>query len=335
MNEQFKTQKRKLVGIFVLGSAFATCGATAWSQPAKKIPRIGFLVASFPASVSTRLDAFRERLGELGYTEGKTVLIESRYAEGQLENLPTLAAELVNRKVDVILSSGPAVTRPAKEVTKTIPIVMAQDDDPVGNGFIASLARPGGNITGLSSLAPEISGKRLELLKQIIPQLARVAVLGSSATPGTAQGLKETELAAGALKIQTHYQDIKRLGDIEPAFRDASQWRAEAVLVLGGPVLNSDRTRIVNLVLKYHLPATYNVPEFVEAGGLMSYGVSFVESYRRAAVFVDKILRGAKPADLAVEQPRKFELIINLKAAKQIELSIPSHVLSRADRVIR
>jgi putative ABC transport system substrate-binding protein len=212
---------------------------------------------------------------------------------------------------------------------------MAQDDDPVGNGFVASLARPGGNITGLSTLAPEIAGKRLELLKEIIPQLSRVTVLGTSTIPGNAQTLKETETAAGALKIQVQYQDVKGLGEIEPAFRAASQWRAEAVLVLGGPILNSDRRRVVGLAVKNRLPATYNVPDFVDAGGLMTYGVSFVDLYRRAATYVDKILKGAKPADIPVEQPIKFELVINLKAAKQIGLTVPPNLLARADKVIR
>jgi putative ABC transport system substrate-binding protein len=305
------------------------------AQHPTKIPRIGYLVAAPPPAVSARIEAFRQRLREIGYVEGKTIVIESRYAEGKLERLPALAAELVNLKVDVILSSGPAVTRPAKEATRTIPIVMAQDDDPVGNGFVASLARPGGNVTGLSSLAPELSGKRLELLKETIPQLTRLAILGTSATPGTAQGLRETELAAGAFRIQVQYHDVKGLGDIEPAFRAASQWHAEAILVLGGPVLNSDRTRVVDLAVKNRLPATYNVPDFVEAGGLMTYGVSFVDLYRRAAIYVDKILKGTKPADLPVEQPTKFEFILNLKAAKQIGLTIPPNVLARADKVIR
>jgi putative ABC transport system substrate-binding protein len=285
--------------------------------------------------VSTRTDAFRERLRELGYVEGRNIIIEYRYAEGKLERLPALVDELVRLKVDVILSGGPAVTRPAKEATKTIPIVMAQDDDPVGSGFIASLARPGGNITGLSSLAPEISGKRLELLKEIIPQLSRIAVLGTSTTPGNAQGLRETELAAKAFRTKVQYQDVRGLGDIEPAFRAAIQGRAEAVLVLGGPVLNSDRTKVVDLAVKNRLPATYNVPDFVEAGGLMSYGVNFVDLYRRAAVHVDKILKGQKPADIPVEQPMKFEFIVNLKAAKAIGLTIPPNVLVRADKVIR
>jgi putative tryptophan/tyrosine transport system substrate-binding protein len=325
---------RKELLAWGLGALLLAFYVSVEAQQTGKVHRVGYLAAAPPPAVSARIDAFRDRLRALGYVEGKNIVIESRYAEGKLERLPALAAELVSLRVDVILSSGPAVTRPAKEATKTIPIVMAQDDDPVGNGFVASLARPGGNITGLSSLAPELSGKRLELLKEIIPQLTRLAILGTSATPGTAQGLRETELA-DAFRIQVQYQDVKGLGDIEPAFRAASQWRAEAVLVLGGPVLNSDRTRVVDLAVKNRLPATYNVPDFVEAGGLMTYGVSFVDLYRRAATYVDQILKGTKPADLPVEQPTKFEFIINLKAAKRIGLTIPPNVLARADRVIK
>jgi len=320
--------------VWLLATVLLTTAPLAEAQQPKKVPLVGFFVVPPPSAVSARIDAFRQRLHELGYIQGKNIMIESRSAEGKLERLSALAAELVHLKVDVIVSGGPATTRPAKEATKTIPIVMAQDDDPVGNGFVASLARPGGNITGLSSLAPEIAGKRLELLKEIIPKLSRVAVLGTSTSPGNAQALKETEIAAGALKVQVHYQDVKTLGDIEPAFRAASQWRAEAVLVLG-PILNSNRAQVVDLAVKNRFPVPYNVPDFVDAGGLMTYGVSFVDLYRRAAVYVDKILKGAKPADLPVEQPIKFELIINLKAAKQIGLTIPPNVLVRADRVIR
>ncbi len=305
------------------------------AQQLVKPARIGYLTVPPPAATATRIGAFRQGLRELGYVEGKTFTIESRYGEGKLERLPTLAAELVRLNVDVILSGGPSTTRPAKEATSTIPIVMAQDDDPVGNGFVASLAHPGGNITGLSSLAWEISGKRLELLKEIIPKLSRVAVLGTSTQPGNAQALREAQLAADAYKIQIRYQDVLGLADIEPAFRAARQWRAEAVLVLGGPVLNSDRRRVVDLARKNRLPATYNVPDFVEVGGLMNYGVSFVDLYRRAATYVDKIVKGAKPVDLPVEQPTKFEFIVNLKAAKQIGLVIPPNVLARADRVLR
>jgi putative ABC transport system substrate-binding protein len=212
---------------------------------------------------------------------------------------------------------------------------MTQDIDPVGNGFVASLARPGGNITGLSTLAPEINGKQLELLKEIVPKFARVAVLGTTTNPGTAQAIRETELAAGSLTVQLQYIDVLDPKDIETAFRAASKGRAEAVLVLISSVLNSQRTQVINLAAKNRFPAMYPFPEFVEAGGLMSYGVSFTDSYRRAATYVDKILKGAKPADLPVEQPTKFELVINLKAAKQIGLTIPPNVLARADRVIR
>ena len=212
---------------------------------------------------------------------------------------------------------------------------MAQDNDPVGTGFVASLARPGGNITGLSTLAPEISGKQLELLKEIVPKLSRVAVLGTSTKPGNAQALKEMELAAGAFGVQLQYLDVLDPKDIETAFRAASKGRADAVLVLASPVLNSHRTQIADLAVKSRLPAMYARREFVEAGGLMSYGANFTDLYRRAATYVDKILKGAKPADLPVEQPTKFEFIINLKAAKQIGLTIPPNVLARADKVIR
>jgi putative ABC transport system substrate-binding protein len=285
--------------------------------------------------MSARTEAFRQGLRELGYVEGKNIVIEYRYAEEKLDRLPALAAELVRLKVDVIVSGGPGATRPAKEATNTIPVVMTFDNDPVANGFVASLARPGGNITGLSTLAPEISGKQLELLKEIVPKLSRVAVLGSSTNPGNAHTLKETELAAGALAVKLQYLDVQKPRDIETAFRAAGKGRAEAVVVLGNPVLASQRTQFANLAVKTRLPAIYWRSDIVESGGLMSYGVSFSDLDRRAATYVDKILKGAKPADLPVEQPTKFELVINLKAAKQIGLTIPPNVLARADRVIR
>ena len=212
---------------------------------------------------------------------------------------------------------------------------MGQDTDPVGNGFVASLARPGGNITGLATLAPEIGGKRLELLKEIVPKLSRVAVLGTSTSPGSAQTLKEVERAAGALGVKLQYLDVLDSKDIETAFRAAGKGRADAVLILGGSILLSHRTQIADLAVKNRLPAIYAQPEYVEAGGLMTYGVSITDLFRRAATYVDKILKGRKPADLPVEQPMKFELIINLKAAKQIGLTIPPNVLARADRVIK
>ena len=267
--------------------------------------------------------------------EGKNIVIEWRSAEGKLDRLPALAAELVRLKVDIIVTSGPTSTRAAKEATTTIPIVMTQDTDPVGNGFVASLARPGGNITGLSTLSPELSGKRLELLKEIIPKLSRVAVLGTSTNPSNAQMLKEIELAAGAFGVKLQYLDVLGPKDIETAFRAASKGRADAVLMLGGPA-SSFLTEHSNCRPRGKEPAPGDIrpAEYVEAGGLMSYGVN-ADLYRRAATYVDKILKGAKPADLPVEQPMKFELIINLKAAKQIGLTIPPNVLARADRVIK
>jgi putative tryptophan/tyrosine transport system substrate-binding protein len=308
---------------------------SAEAQQPGKVPRIGFLIASSPSAIASRMDSFREGLRELGYVEGKNIVIEPRYANGKSDHLPALAAELVGLKVDVIVSSGPTATRPAKGATSTIPIVMTFDDDPVGSGFVASLARPGGNITGLSTLSPELSGKQLELLKEIVPKLSRVTVIGTSARQGTAQALKEMELAAGALKVKLQFLDVQNPKDIELAFRAASKGRADALLVLQSPVFNSHRAEIAELAIKHRLPATYPRREFVEDGGLMSYGVNFLDLDRRAAAYVDKILKGTKPADLPVEQPKKFDFIINLKAAKQIGLTIPPNVLARADKVIK
>ncbi len=305
------------------------------AQQPTKIPRIGYLAVGSLSTNPARREAFRQGLHELGYVEGKNIVIEWRHAEGKLDRLPALAAELVRLKVDVIVTTGPTTTRPAKEATSTIPIVMAQDTDPVGNGFVASLARPGGNITGLSSLAPELSGKRLELLKEIVRKLSRVAVLWASTTPGSAQALREMERAAGALKVKLQFLDILGPKDIETAFRAASKGRADAVLVMSSGVAAAHRTQIAELTIKSRLPAIYFRSEFVEDGGLMSYGASFTDMDRRAAIYVDKILKGDKPADLPVEQPTKFEFIINLKAAKQIGLTIPPNVLARADKVIK
>src|SRR6266404_1491983 len=305
------------------------------AQPLTKHSRIGFLNVGTPATSPARQEVFRQGLRDLGYVEGKNIVIEWRYAEGKPDRLPAIAADLVRLKVDVIVTGGGISTRSAKDATVTIPIVMTQDIDPVGNGFVASLARPGGNITGLSTLAPEISGKQMELLKEIVPKFARVAVLGTTTNPGTAQALKETELAAGAFKVQLQYLDVLGSKDIDTGFQTASKARADAVLVLISSVLNTHRAPVVNLAVKSRLPVIYPFPEFVEAGGLISYGVSFADLWRRAATYVDKILKGAKPADLPVEQPTKFELIINLKAAKQIGLTIPPNVLVRADKVIK
>ncbi len=329
-----KNMKRKITVITLCALLLALCSPADAQQPTK-IPRIGFLITSSPAVIAPRMDAFQQGLRELGYVEGKNILIERRHAEGKLDRLPALAAELVRLNVDVIVTSGPTATRPAKEATSAIPIIMTFDDDPVGSGFVTSLARPGGNVTGLSTLAPEISGKQLELLKEIVPRLNRVAVIGTSTRQGTAQALKEIELAAAAFAMKLQYLNIQNPQEIETAFRAASKERADAFLVLQSPVFNSQRAQIADLALKSRLPATYPRREFVEDGGLMSYGVSISDLDRRAATYVDKILKGAKPADLPVEQPTKFEFVINLKAAKQIGLTIPPNVLARADRVIK
>jgi putative tryptophan/tyrosine transport system substrate-binding protein len=327
--------KKKITGL-TFGALLFAFSLSAEAQLIK-VPRIGYLGATSVSATSDRTEPFRQGLRELGYVEGKNIEIEWRSAGGKLDRLPALAAELVRLKVDIIVTSGPIPTRAAKEATVTIPIVMTQDSDPVANGFVASLARPGGNITGLSTLRPELSGKQLELLKEIVPKLSRVAVFGTSTHPGNAQSLKEVELAAKAFGVKLQYLDVLDPKDIETAFRAASKGRADAVLFLvaGGVASSGHRTQIVDLAVKSRLPVIYGVPEYVEAGGLMNYGVSFTDLDRRAATYVDKIFKGAKPADLPVEQPKKFEFVINLKTAKQIGLTIPPNVLARADRVIR
>jgi putative tryptophan/tyrosine transport system substrate-binding protein len=324
----------KWAGWFPIVVALTLCGAVAEAQEPKKVARIGYLTPNPPSAHSARYEAFRQGLRELGYVEGKNIVIEYRYAEGKQDRVPTLAAEIVRLKVDVIVTGGSTATRAAKEVTVTIPIVMASDPNPIGNGFVASLARPGGNITGLSTLRPELNGKRLELLKEVLPRLARVAVFGSSTAPGNVQQRREIELAAEALGVKLQYVDVLSPKDIQAAFRAASNGRADAFLVVGGNVL-FPHAQVAELAIKSRLPTIHERQEYVEAGGLMSYGVSITDLDRRAATYVDKILKGAKPADLPVEQPTKFELVINLKTAKQIGLTIPPNVLARADRVIR
>ena len=324
----------KTIVVLLVGLALGSVYLAA-AQQAKKVPRIGYLSGTSPSVNSARVEAFRHGLHELGYVEGKNIIVEWRYAGGKLDRLPALAAELVRLKVDVIVASAPPPTRSAKQVTATIPIVMSYDDDPVGNGFVASLAHPGGNITGLATLAPELSGKQLELLREIVPKLSRVAVLGNATRPGSPQALREINLAADAFGIQLQYLEIQAPKDIEIAFRAASKEHADAVLVMQTPVLISQRRQVADLAVKTRLPTIYGRPEYVEDGGLMSYATSFTDLSRRAATYVDKILKGTKPADLPVEQPTKFEFIINLKAANQIGLTIPPNVLVRADKVIK
>jgi len=305
------------------------------AQQAKKVPRIGVLIALSPAAISARIEAFRRGLKELGYIEGKNIVIEERSAEGKADRLPGLAAELVRLPVDVIVAGGPAATGPAKAATSTIPIVMTTDSDPVASGFVASLARPGGNITGLSTLSPELSGKQLELLKEIVPKLSRVAVIGNSTEPGNAESLSTMQLAAGALATQLQFLEVRSPKDIENAVSAIKKERARALIALRNVAISTHRKRFAELVAKSRLPAMYSIREFIDAGGHMFYGANLSDSWRRAATYVDKILKGTKPADLPVEQPKKFEFIINLKAAKQIGLTIPPNVLARADKVIK
>jgi ABC-type uncharacterized transport system substrate-binding protein len=325
----------KLIHFWLLTFVLLASAHTVDGQQLAKVPRIGFLMTASSSASFARLEAFRQGLRELGYVEGKSIVIDWRSADGNVDRSDERAAELVRLKTDVIITAGAISTRAAKAATTTIPIVMAQDPDPVGNGFVASLAQPGGNITGLSRLAPEISGKQLELLKETVPKLSRVGVLGDAALPGQAQILKEVLLAAAALAVKTHFLAVQSPTEIETSFRAATKTSADAMLVLETPLINSQRSQIAALAAKSRLPAIYMNPEYVEDGGLMSYGASIADLYRRAATYVDKILRGAKAADLPVEQPKKFEFIINLKAAKQIGLTIPPNVLARAEKVIR
>jgi putative ABC transport system substrate-binding protein len=325
-----------VVLIALCATLFAFCSSAHAQQQPKKIPRIGFLNAGSPSAIAARLEAFQQGLRELGYVDGKSIVIEHRSAEGKTDRLPELAVELVRLKVDVIVAGGSGDIRAAKEASPTIPIVMVQGGDPIANGFVTSLARPGGNITGLATLRPELSGKQLELLKEIVPGLSRVALFASSTTQDFARIQKELEQAAGALRVKLQHVDIRGPNDIEPAFQAAVKGRVDAiVLQLSGPILATKGKLIRELAVKNRLAVIDRRATDVEAGGLMSYGVSVPDLYRRAAIYVDKILKGAKPAELPVEQPTKFEFVINLKAAKQIGLTIPPNVLARADRVIR
>ena len=288
--------KKSAASILVVVVQLAV-GVIAEAQQPKKVPRIAYFSAGSASSQASRLDMFKRGLQELGYAEGKDIVIEQRYAEGKLDRVAALAAELVGLKLDVIVTGGPAATRSAKEATATIPIVMGFDYDPVGSGVVASLARPGGNITGLSSLAPEISGKQLELLKEVLPRLSRVAVLGNSTEPGIGQLRKEAELVGAALKVQLQYLDILASKDIATAFEAATKGRAEAVLALSSFIIISQRTQIAELATKNRLPAIYPWPEFVEDGGLMTYGANSNDLFRRAATYVDCLLYTSDAAD--------------------------------------
>jgi ABC-type uncharacterized transport system substrate-binding protein len=308
-------------------------GHLAEAQQPVKIPRIGFLGASTASFYSVRVETFRQGLRELGYVEGKNIAVEYRFADGNIDRLPALATELVGLKVDIIVTTPNASA--AKNATKTIPIVFAATADPVAQGIVSSLARPGGNITGLTVLAPELTGKRLELLKETSPRIHRVGFLLNPSGESSSIFLKEMGTAAQALGLQIQSLEVRSPSDFDTVFAAAIREGAHALITAPQPVINTHRARVLEFASKNRLPAIFTNPETVEAGGLMSYSPDFSEQFRRAAIYVDKILKGAKPADLPVEQPTKFELVINLKTAKQIGLTIPPNVLARADKLIR
>jgi putative tryptophan/tyrosine transport system substrate-binding protein len=324
----------RLFGL-VLATILLATAHSAQAQQTQKVPRIGLLFTGESSQPSPNVEAFRQGLRNLGYVEGKTIALEYRFAEGKLDHLSALATELVHRKVSVIVTGGGPPTRAAKNATNSIPIVMVNIGDPVALGFVASLAKPGKNITGLSGVQTLLGGKRLELLKEIVPQLSRVAVLVNREVPGYATQMKEVEIAAQALGLQLQTLKVREGKDLENAFANVKSGRARALLGLQNPTFTSLQERIAQLAVKNRIPTIYGDARFPESNGLMSYGASATAQYRRAATYVDKILKGTKPADIPVEQPTKFEFIINLKAAKQIGLTIPPNVLARADRVIR
>ena len=318
-----------LIATLALGILASPLSADA--QPPAKVPRIGYLSTGSP---DRRTEAFGQGLRDLGYVEGQNIVVYRRFAQGKPQRLADLAAELVRLKVDVIVAPDPPATRAAKKATRTIPIVMRSSEDPVASGLVASLARPGGNLTGLYSLYEELTPKRLELLKEAVPGVLRVAVLWNPDYPGPVATWREIEVAARALGVQLQSLEVRRPDDFENAFRAATRERAGAFITLRAPLIVNYRRQIADLAVKNRLPAMYDDREFVEAGGLMSYGANLEDLYRRAATYVDKILKGARPADLPVEQPTRFELVINLKTAKALGVTIPREILLRADKVI-
>jgi putative tryptophan/tyrosine transport system substrate-binding protein len=326
---------KKTIVVLLLGLTLALVHVAEAQQQAK-VPKIGFLVVPSRAFFANRIELFRQGLRSLGYVEGKNVVIEYRYAEGNLDRLPDLARGLVSVKVDVIVTSSTQSVLAAKNATRTIPIVFAGVNDPVATRLVESLAMPGGNVTGLSILAPELGGKRLELLKEAVPRITRVTFLfGSGSQASLAVTVKETQAAARALGLQCQSIEVRDSKGFDDAFEAATKERAQALLTSPGPIINTHQARIVEFAAKNRLPAMYAAPEFVDGGGLMSYAPNYTDQFSRVAIYVDKILKGAKPADLPVEQPTKFEFVINLKTAKQIGLTIPPNVLVRADRVIK
>jgi putative tryptophan/tyrosine transport system substrate-binding protein len=327
--------KRAAASSILVSVMLLAVAVIAEAQQPKKVARIGYLSQLSASADSVRTEAFRQGLRELGYLEGQNIAVEWRYVEGKLDRLPEVVAQLVHLKVDIIVVAGATGTRAAKKATETIPIVMAYATDPVGLGLVVSLAKPGGNVTGLTNLAPDLGGKRLELLREIVPKLARVGVLADPTTEAYGPQINEIETAAHAFGLQLQRAEVRGPHDLENAFSAMTTARVGSFIALQQPMMGILQGRIAELAIKNRLPAMYPNIEHVDAGGLMSYGPNFTDLSRRAAVYVDKILKGRKPADLPVEQPTKFEFIINLKAAKQIDLTIPPNVLVRADRVIK
>jgi putative ABC transport system substrate-binding protein len=326
--------RKKIIGFAFSAMLSSLCFSAEAQQPVK-VPRVGVLLQGSSASLVTRLEGFQQGLRERGYVEGKNIALERRFDDDDELRLPALAADLVRLRVDVIVAAATPAVKVAKQATATIPIIIVHSADPVGLGLVTSLARPGGNVTGLSSSSPDYSGKQLELLKEALPKLSRIAVLWNAANPGTAIAFREMQNAARALKLPVQSLGVRRSEDLAPAFKNVPKQRGIGLVTLLDPLVVSQQARVVELVAERRLPAIYPTKEFVEAGGLMAYGADLTDSYRRAAIYLDKILKGAKPADLPVEQPTKFTFAVNLKTAKALNLTIPQSVLFRADKVIK
>jgi ABC-type uncharacterized transport system substrate-binding protein len=321
--------------LFVLAAALSVVGTplTVMGEQSRGSYRVGLLVHRSPEA--SRIESFRHGLRALGYIDGQNIAIEERYTDGERERLPNLAADLVRQKVDVIVVDGTLAAIAAKAATTTIPIVLVLASDPVGSGLVASLARPGGNVTGMSALYAELSGKQLQILKEAVPGASRVAILGNPANPAMALGLQGAQTTARALAIQLDVLEARTPSDLEKAALALAKDRAKALLTLPDPLFSNERLQLVALAAKRRVPAIFSPKDFVEAGGLISYGPNVPDQFRRAATFVDKILKGSSPADLPIEQPTMFELAVNLKAAKALGLTIPQSILVRADEVIR
>ena len=318
--------------IALLGSAAAALPLAAAAQP--KIPRIGFMGNSTAALEANLLDAFREGLRELGYEEGRNIIIEYRWADGKYDHFPVLVAELIAAKVDAIVTAGTPAALAVKNATTTVPLVMVAVGDPIGTGLVPSLARPGGNLTGLSSIAPDLEGKRLQLLREVVPALSHVAMFINSLNPFHISSMKQARAAAQAMGIKLQLHDIRKSEDLDDAFAAIRKERPDALLILADRVFLHNRERIVDFANEQRLPNVNAYKELVEVGGLMSYGPSYEDMHKRAAIYVDKILKGAKPADLPIEQPSKFTFIVNLKAAKTLGVTVPSQLLGLVDQLI-